>query len=240
MATTKATNARQKLAQARLMFLNKNVKKSGKNMHLEFKYFELEDIVPSAIEIFAELGLVTTTNFDGTTASMTVYNTDNVEEPGIVFSAPYREVEQIISNKGAQVTNAMQALGSSITYLRRYLYMMALDIVEHDDIDGNLGAKTDDDAEVQTAPTKTQKAPATPAERKAAKEELTSADGAASEEQIAELKGYCKALLEKDETQEDFIQQIAMKTDGFTTITASACAALNQNLAEILAQYGDQ
>ena len=237
MATSnKPTNVRQKLAQARLMFLNKNVKKTGKNMSLEFKYFELEDIVPSAIEIFAELGLVTTTNFDGEIASMTVYNTDSVEEPGIVFTAPYREAGQIVSNTGKQVTNPVQALGASITYLRRYLYMMALDIVEQDEVDANL-KKQDDNAEEAPAPVK--KAPATPAERKAAKEELTSGDGAASEEQINELKAYCKELLDKDETQEEFIQQIAMKTDGFTTITASACAALNQNLAEILAQYGE-
>lgn len=239
MATTKApANVRQKLAQARLMFLNENVKKSGKNMSLEFKYFELEDIVPSAIKIFADLGLVTTTNFDGEKAVMTVYNTDTMDEAGIEFSAPYREVGQIISNKGKEVTNPMQALGSSITYLRRYLYMMALDIVEHDDIDATLGAVNTEDEETP-APVKTQKAPATPAERKAAKEELTSEDGAATEEQLNELKAYCKELLSKDETQEDFIQQIAMKTDGFTTITASACKALNQNLAEILAQYGE-
>lgn len=241
MATAKTTNVRQKLAQARLMFLNKNVKKTGKNMHLEFKYFELEDIVPSAIEIFAEVGLVTTTNFDGVTASMTVFNTDNADEPGIVFTAPYREVGQIVSREGKTVTNAMMALGSSITYLRRYLYMMALDIVEHDDVDASLGAKnsTDDTTEPPT-PVKVQKAPPTAAERKAAKEELTHADVAANADQIAELKAYCKKLLEKDETQEDFIQQIALKTNGFTTITASACIALTQNLMEILKQYGDE
>ena len=34
-------NVRQKLTKARLYFLNQKVKKSGKNMHLEFKYFEL-------------------------------------------------------------------------------------------------------------------------------------------------------------------------------------------------------
>ena len=52
-------NVRQKLAKARLYFLNQKVKKSGKNMHLEFKYFELEDIVPPAIRIFARVGLTT-------------------------------------------------------------------------------------------------------------------------------------------------------------------------------------
>ena len=119
-------NVRQKLAKARLYFLNQKVTKSGKNMSLEFKYFELEDIVPVAIRIFARVGLTSNTVFNGETATMTIFNTDNREEPGIEFVAPYREVGQIISNKGKEVTNPMQALGSSITYLRRYLWMMAL------------------------------------------------------------------------------------------------------------------
>lgn len=234
-------NVKQKLAKARLYFLNKKVTKSGKNMNLEFKYFELEDIVPVAIRIFARVGLVTNTVFDGQTASMTVYNADDPNEPGITFTAPYREVEQIISNKGKVVTNVMQALGSSITYLRRYLWMMALDITEPDDVDATLGSEGYDEDDLETpAPAKsTPKPPATPQERAAAKEELTSADGAATDDQITELKGLCKELMEKDDTQEDFVQQIAMKTDGFTNITASACTELCKNLSEILEQYGE-
>ena len=70
------------------------------------------------------------------------------------------------------------------------------------------------------------------------KEELTQADGAANEEQIAELKTLCKTLMDKDEEQEEFVQQIAMKTDGFTCISASKCAELCMKLTEIIAQYG--
>lgn len=246
-------NVRQKLAKARLYFLNQKVKKSGKNMHLEFKYFELEDIVPPAIRIFARVGLTTNIDFTDDKAVMSVFNTDNMEEPPITFTVPYREVKPIVSNQGKEVTNPMQALGSSITYLRRYLWMTVLDITEPDDIDATLGA--DDDAEGEAnefaeeaaaaatpAPEKKsrKKTPATAAERKQAKEELTSADGAASEQQIAELKSLCKALMEKDEAQEDFVQQIAMRTDGFTNITASACTALCSNLNEIIAQYGEE
>ena len=86
---------------------------------------------------------------------------------------------------------------------------------------------------------KKKKAPATTAEREEAKKELTGADGAASEEQVSNLKTLCKELMDKDETQEDFVQQIAMKTDGFTNITASACTALCDNLTEIIAQYAE-
>lgn len=247
-------NVRQKLAKARLYFLNQKVQKSGKNMHLEFKYFELEDIVPPAIRIFARVGLTTNIEFTDDKAVMSVFNADNIEEAPMTFTVPYREVKPIVSNQGKEVTNPMQALGSSITYLRRYLWMAVLDITEPDDMDANLGSddSTDDNNEFQeeaaaaeaAAPAKSEKkgkkkAPATAAERKQAKEELTSADGAASEEQIASLKSLCKELMDKDEAQEDFVQQIALKTDGFTNITASACTALCDNLSEIIAQYGE-
>lgn len=244
-------NVRQKLAKARLYFLNQKVQKSGKNMHLEFKYFELEDIVPPAIRIFARVGLTTNIDFTDTAAVMNVFNTDNPDEAPIAFTVPYREVKPIISNQGKEVTNPMQALGSSITYLRRYLWMAVLDITEPDDIDGNLGSEDNSDAEnnefaeeaAAAAPAKKEKkgkkAPATTAEREEAKKKLTSSDGAADEEQIAALKSLCKTLMDKDEDQEEFVQQIAMKTDGFTNITASACTALCDNLKEIISQYGE-
>ena len=50
-------NVWAKLLKARQMFLEASVKKSGINRHLEFKYFELEDIVPTATSIGNELGL---------------------------------------------------------------------------------------------------------------------------------------------------------------------------------------
>ena len=243
-------NVRQKLAKARLYFLNQKVQKSGKNMHLEFKYFELEDIVPPALRIFARVGLTTSIQFTNEMAMMNVYNVDNLEEAPLVFVVPYREVKPIISNQGKEVTNPMQALGSSITYLRRYLWMAVLDITEPDDVDATLGSddNTDEPNEfaeeaAAAAPAtkkgkKEKKVPATTAEREEAKKELTGADGAASEEQIAELKTLCRDLMDKDEEQEEFVQQIALKTDGFTNIAASACAELCKNIAEIISQYG--
>lgn len=238
-------NVRQKLAKARLFFLNQKVQKSGKNMHLEFKYYELEDIVPPAIRIFARVGLITTVEFTEEQAKMLVYNVDNMDEAPLVFAVPYREVKPIVSNQGKEVTNPMQALGSSITYLRRYLWMTVLDITEPDDVDANLGSdKSYEDEtnefkeEIPVKKEREKKAPATTSERKKAKEELTQADGKAGEEQITALKTLCKTLMATDEDQEEFVQQIAMKTDGFTNITASACTELCKNLSEILSEYG--
>ena len=133
---TTAMNIYQKLLRARAMFLEVDVKKTGKNMNLSFKYFELEDIVPVAIRIFEEVGIMPVVNFTSDTATMTMVNTDNPEET-ITFTSPFNQVSPIVSNAGKQVTNEMMALGSSITYMRRYLYMIALDICENDDIDAS-------------------------------------------------------------------------------------------------------
>lgn len=241
-------NVRQKLAKARLYFLNQKVQKSGKNMHLEFKYFELEDIVPSAIRIFARVGLTTTIDFTDEGAVMKVYNVDSAEEAPMEFRVPYREVKPIISNQGKEVTNPMQALGSSITYLRRYLWIAVLDITEPDDIDANLGTEETQEEEEIPAPNpetakkekkKKSAAPATPKEREEAKKEMTNTDGQADELQIKALKEACKTLMDKDSDQEEFVQQIAMKTNGFTNVTRAACEQLVQNLGEMIAAYGE-
>lgn len=238
----KDMNVRQKLAKARLYFLNRKVAKTGKNMHLEFKYFELEDIVPVAIRIFANVGLTSYTNFNGETATMTILNADDPDEDGITFTLPYRENKPIISNQGKEVTNPMQALGASTTYLRRYLWMMALDITEPDEVDASLGSDDMDGGEdtPSPAPKEKPKPPATAAERKAAKKDMTATDGPADELQVTALKTACKKLMEMDETQEDFVQQIAMKTKGFTEITRSACEQLVNNIGEMIAAYNQE
>jgi hypothetical protein len=74
---TATLNVYQKLLKARAMFLETDVQKTGKNMHLSFKYFELDDIVPSSIRIFGEVGLIPVVNFTADTATMTIVNTDN-------------------------------------------------------------------------------------------------------------------------------------------------------------------
>ena len=51
-------NVFKKLQLARVRFLEAGVDKSGKHMKLEYKYFELADIVPKAEQIFLEIGLM--------------------------------------------------------------------------------------------------------------------------------------------------------------------------------------
>lgn len=234
MATAKKTetvntatmNIYQKLLKARAMFLESEVKKTGKNMHLSFKYFELEDIVPVAIRIFGEVGIVSMVNFTSDTATMTIVNTDNPEET-ISFVSPFNQITPIISNNtGKQATNEMMALGSSITYMRRYLYMIALDICESDSIDANAGVPISDPAPKSL--------PATPEQRQEVKKELTSPKNNATDLQIKGLKNVLKKLKDADPSKEEMIAKIAIETQGFTVISKEDCEALIQRITAML------
>lgn len=235
-------NALAKLQLARLKFLQAGVKKTGKNIHLEFMYFELQDIVPSAESIFSEVGLLMVPTFGKEFATAKVYNVDDREEDPIVFEAPFTQIAPIVSNTGKVVTNEMQALGSSITYMRRYLWQLVLDIIESDSIDNTSGADdaTDSPSPVPT-PKPTKKPPVTQEKRQEIKTELTSPPSdSASEEQIKGLKSKLKELMEIDPEQESFVQSVAVKTEGFTKITADACAQLIAGVTEMLTAYESQ
>lgn len=219
-------NVYQKLLAARAKFLESDVQKTGKNMHLSFKYFELDDIVPTATRIFSEVGLIPIVNFTSDVATMTVVNTDNPEEV-IPFVAPFNQIAPIVSNAGKQATNEMQALGSSITYMRRYLYMIALDICESDSFDANVGKPV-------TAPHSAPTPPATPEQRQEVKQELTAPEDNATALQIKGLKNVLKKLKDADPSKEEMIAQIAVQTQGFTVISKSDCETLITRITAML------
>ena len=229
MANTTPTptmNVWQKLLTARVLFMEEDVKKSGKNMKMSYKYFELQDIVPVATPIFQKVGLLPVTTFDNEVATMYVID---VDKPGdfIVFTSPMREIEAIISSKtGGEVTNAIQRLGSVETYQRRYLYMIALDIVESDSIEPQTGDNT------PPAPKPT--APATPQQRQEVTKTLTDANGNATELQIKGLKTALAKLMEADPSKEDMVAQIAMQTDGLTKISKTDCEELIKRVTGML------
>lgn len=194
MATKKETidassmNVFVKLCLAREMFLNSNVKKTGVNRYAEFKYFTLEDIIPVKQQIFKELGLVDRITFSQTNAVLTLYNTDNPED-SIIFTSPTAEDESLIKNP-------IQKLGAVETYVRRYLYMLMLDIVESDTVDAVAG-KADSETGKSTQPKKTNK-PATPEQRQNVKKDLINESGDATATQIKAIKNGLKKLREKD------------------------------------------
>jgi ERF superfamily len=121
----------KQLQKARTMFLSADIKKSGKNKFAGYEYFELGDFIPAIHKIFNEVGLCGVVRFTNDTASLTVYG----DEGSIEFTSPMVFAE---NSKG----QAIQNLGSTHTYMRRYLWLMAMEIVEHDSVDAAAPAET--------------------------------------------------------------------------------------------------
>lgn len=228
---TTGMNVWAKLLAVRSEFYATGAKKTGKNLHAEFMYFELEDIVPVAEPLFAKYGLLLVPTFNDGNATAHVVNIDKPEE-SIDFIIPLI----FIAEPGKFRMNEVQGVGAVVTYYRRYLYMVVLDLVESDGFDSQDGRKNLPDDEETPAPKKSTK-PVSADERKAIKEELTSEDGAADEKEVAELKTHLKKLMECDPDQEDFVQSVALKTESFKKITKSQCAALIEGVKEMIAAY---
>lgn len=127
------SNLYYKIQMVKEEFLNKGIKKSGKNKFAGFDYFELSDIVPAIIELCNKYKIFTAFRFNKDEAILEIVNIEKPSEVQ-VYSSPMEELEL----KGC---NKIQALGGTETYQRRYLYMAAFDIIENDMFDSVSGSK---------------------------------------------------------------------------------------------------
>lgn len=119
----------KKLQEARVKLHNTKLNKSGENKFARFKYFELGDFIPQVTEIFNGLGLCGVVSFTQDTAYLTVHNVDEKDD-FVTFTSPliYASVEK---------TQPIQNLGSTHTYMRRYLWLMCMEITENDVVDAS-------------------------------------------------------------------------------------------------------
>lgn len=122
-------NIYQKLAIARAELGNRPLKKSGFNKFSGFPYFELSDFISEITKIFKDLNLVSifkikTNELGIEIAYMNILNADNPAET-IEFEASTAEANV----KGA---TPIQMLGAKHTYMRRYLWLEAMEIAEND------------------------------------------------------------------------------------------------------------
>lgn len=117
-----------KLQNARMKLQSAPLKKSGHNKFAGYQYFELGDFLPTINKIFAEEGLCSLISFTSDLATLQIVDVDN---GGIInFTSPMAEANL----KGC---HPIQNLGAVETYSRRYLYVTALEIVEHDALDSS-------------------------------------------------------------------------------------------------------
>ena len=131
----------KKLMEARIALQAAPLKKSGHNKFAGYQYFELGDFLPTINIIFHKLGLCSVISFDKEVATLCITDTEDGSQ--IVLTAPMAEANL----KGC---HPIQNLGAVISYIRRYLYVSALEICEHDAIDSSAPLKEEKQAPVIT------------------------------------------------------------------------------------------
>jgi SpoU rRNA methylase family enzyme len=124
----KMSNVYTKLMAARLKLQNSPLKKSGKNAFAGYSYFELGDFLPTVQNIFSDLGLCGVVSYTKELATLTI--TDGTDS--IVITSP-------MGSAALKGCHEVQNVGAVETYQRRYLWVTAMEIVEHDVLDATTG-----------------------------------------------------------------------------------------------------
>lgn len=125
--------------EARLKLQSMKLKKTGINKFAGYEYFELHDFLPQVLEIFNNIGLCGIVSYSENIATLSIIDSDSPEHK-IIVTSPMAEA----SLKGC---HQIQNLGAVETYLRRYLWITAMEILEHDALDG---LKPEKEAKEQT------------------------------------------------------------------------------------------
>ena len=124
-------NIYSKMQKARCEFQEKPLKKSGHNKFAGYHYFELGDFLPTINALLEKHNLCSNISFDKDMATLTIINSENTDEK-LVFTSP-------MSNASLKGCHDVQSLGAVQTYLRRYLWVNAFEIVESDGLDATTG-----------------------------------------------------------------------------------------------------
>jgi len=119
----------RKLNEARQKFHALQLQKSGENKFAGYRYFELGDFLIPGMQVFAEVGLCGIVSFQGGEARIDIVDVDKPDDR-ITICSPFGSA----SLKGC---HEVQNIGAVETYQRRYLWMAALEVVEHDVIDAS-------------------------------------------------------------------------------------------------------
>lgn len=121
----------KKLSDARIQLQATELTKSGHNKFAGYKYFELGDFLPAVQSIFNKVGLVDAISFTEDLATMVVYDVE--DGSSVTFTSP-------MGTANLKGCHEVQNIGAVETYQRRYLYVTALSIVEHDALDAVTGS----------------------------------------------------------------------------------------------------
>jgi hypothetical protein len=116
----------KKLNEARIELQGSQLTKSGHNKFAGYKYFELGDFLPTINGIFNNVGLCGVVSFASDLATLTITDTEDGSQ--LFITSP-------MGSANLKGCHEVQNIGAVETYQRRYLWVSALEIVEHDILD---------------------------------------------------------------------------------------------------------
>jgi hypothetical protein len=119
----------KKLSDVREHFHELELKKTGHNKFAGYKYFELGDFLIPALKVLKIYGVVSVISFGKEVATLRLIDIDKPDD--------FIEIASPMSSAALKGAHEIQNLGAVQTYLRRYLWVAALEIVEHDAIDSS-------------------------------------------------------------------------------------------------------
>lgn len=118
------------LQKCRVELQKKNLKKSGHNKFAGYTYYELADVLPTINQLMLENNLCSFVNFNNEIATLTIVSIE--DNSTITFTSP-------MSSASLKGCHDVQNLGAVQTYIRRYLYTNAFEIVESDALNSTQG-----------------------------------------------------------------------------------------------------
>lgn len=246
-------NIYQRLMQARIEFAKKKIEPSGYNAHLNFDYLELKDIVPVAHEVMQKNGIMLITTFvDGVCLGQVVdlWGDEETIDFVIPLPDPTKDAERL-------KLNVVAMTGAQVTYLRRYMLMLVLDIVINDEIDADDNETPVVKPAVKSTPKKEEKvtvkaekktptakvvvssekkAPVSTEKRAEIKKELTDADGKADELQIQTLNALMMRWVNEVPADKEMATAIMVKTNAFANCTRKDADELIDKINKMIEQ----
>lgn len=119
---TEEVNVLNKVEEIKRELRECNLKKTGYNKYHKYKYFELEDIIPTISALLDSYDLGSFYIFDDDKGALVIY--DKLNGANHVWTTSIKEHE-----------NDMKDIQSIQTYARRALWLQALDIMETNNIE---------------------------------------------------------------------------------------------------------
>lgn len=124
----------EKIIKIRVDLQNSKLKKSGKNQHAKFDYYELSDFLPKLNALMLEYKINDQMSIEGGLATLALHNAENLEE-SVYYSIPFESFAVPTTKSGSPMMQHIQYLGALNTYYKRYLYLNAFGITDGEVID---------------------------------------------------------------------------------------------------------